>query len=75
MKIIVTPELITNEVIETVRNEKCNLLSALETVLDNHEIEMEDCAPFITPALQAKLEAEAQELHLLKEKNRTKKLF
>lgn len=73
--VVLTKEEVAIKVIEKSELTGCTLLLALEELIDEFGIEVDDIRSFISIPLQVKLEAEAQSLNLLKEKNKTKILF
>lgn len=73
--VVLSKEEVAIKVIEKSEQTGCTLLLALEELIDEFGIEVDDIKSFISFPLHVKLEAEAQSLNLLKEKNKTKCLF
>lgn len=72
---IITQEELAVAVVRKAREQNCTLLSALSDVVDELGIDVEDVKSYISDALRSKLEAEAGQLHLLKQKSKTARLF
>lgn len=72
---IVTQEELAVAVVRKAREQNCTLLSALSDVVDELGIDVEDVKSYISDALRSKLEAEVGQLHLLKQKSKTARLF
>lgn len=72
---IVTKEDLTNMVVERSHHQGISLLEALNELVEDLGIEPDDIKSYLSDSIKAKLEAEAMRLHLLKQKNNTKRLF
>lgn len=72
---IITQEELAVAVVRKAREERITLLSALNDVVEELGIDVEDIKSYISEALKGKLEAEAGQLNLLKVKRKTARIF
>jgi len=72
---LVTKDDIAVRVVQIVEDTHCTYFEALNEVVDEFGIEIEEIKHYISDPLKVKLEAEAGRLNLLNKKVRTKRLF